>query len=154
MGEGEFEWNAAKAESNLAKHGVGFEAARRVFDDAFAFERCDFDSAQGEIQYVITGMASGPGRAPRTPQRLNLVARPPQHRRTSRCAVSPAPSLAVSSMSASKSPRPGFPRAPPAPARAPGSRAGARPWSPGAPRLPRASPRPAAPRSRASPLSV
>ena len=58
MGEGEFEWNAAKAESNLAKHGVGFEAARRVFDDAFAFERCDFDSAQGEIQYVITGMVN------------------------------------------------------------------------------------------------
>jgi uncharacterized DUF497 family protein len=58
MDEDEFEWNAAKAESNLAKHGVGFEAARRVFDDVFAFERCDFDSAAGEIRYVITGMVN------------------------------------------------------------------------------------------------
>jgi hypothetical protein len=58
VGEDEFEWNAAKAESNLLKHGVSFEAARRVFDDAFAFERCDFDSAEGEIRYVITGMVN------------------------------------------------------------------------------------------------
>jgi uncharacterized DUF497 family protein len=58
MDEDEFEWNAAKAESNLVRHGVSFEAARRVFDDAFAFERCDFDSAEGEIRYVITGMVN------------------------------------------------------------------------------------------------
>jgi uncharacterized DUF497 family protein len=58
MDEGEFEWNAGKAESNLVKQGVSFEAARRVFDDAFAFERCDFDSAEGEIRYVITGMVN------------------------------------------------------------------------------------------------
>ena len=58
MDEGEFEWNSDKAESNLVKHGVSFEAARRVFDDAFAFERCDFDSAEGEIRYVITGMVN------------------------------------------------------------------------------------------------
>ena len=28
MIEDEFEWDAAKAESNLVKHGVSFEAAR------------------------------------------------------------------------------------------------------------------------------
>jgi uncharacterized DUF497 family protein len=56
MDDDEFEWDAAKAESNLAKHGVSFEAARCVFDDVFAFERCDFDSAPGEIRYVIKGM--------------------------------------------------------------------------------------------------
>ena len=56
MDDDEFEWDAAKAESNLAKHGVSFEAARCVFDDVFAFERCDFDSAPGEIRYVIAGM--------------------------------------------------------------------------------------------------
>lgn len=28
-----FEWNKAKARSNLAKHGVSFELARRVWDD-------------------------------------------------------------------------------------------------------------------------
>lgn len=29
----EFEWHAAKAESNFRKHGVSFEAAVEVFDD-------------------------------------------------------------------------------------------------------------------------
>jgi uncharacterized DUF497 family protein len=29
----DFEWDAAKARSNLAKHGVSFELAARVFDD-------------------------------------------------------------------------------------------------------------------------
>jgi len=56
MDEDEFEWDAAKAESNLEKHGVSFEAAGRVFDDVFAFERCDFDSELGEVRYVITGL--------------------------------------------------------------------------------------------------
>ncbi len=55
MDTGEFEWDEAKAESNLAKHGVSFEAARRVFDDVFADERCDFEGTPDEIRYVITG---------------------------------------------------------------------------------------------------
>jgi len=58
MEEDEFEWNAAKAESNVVKHGVGFVGACGVFDDAFAFERCDFDSAPGELRNVITGMVN------------------------------------------------------------------------------------------------
>jgi len=29
----EFEWDPTKAESNLAKHGISFVAAMRVFDD-------------------------------------------------------------------------------------------------------------------------
>ena len=58
MDDDEFEWDAAKAESNLAKHGVSFEAARCVFDDVFGFERCDFDSAPSEIRYVIAGMVN------------------------------------------------------------------------------------------------
>jgi len=32
----EFEWDPAKARSNLAKHGVDFGPAIRVFDDPFA----------------------------------------------------------------------------------------------------------------------
>jgi hypothetical protein len=40
------------------KTGVSFEAVRCVFDDVFAFERCDFDSAPGEVRYVITGMVN------------------------------------------------------------------------------------------------
>jgi len=31
-----FEWDPAKAKRNLAKHGVRFELAARVFDDPFA----------------------------------------------------------------------------------------------------------------------
>jgi uncharacterized DUF497 family protein len=58
MDEGEFEWNADKAQSNLLRHGVSFEAARCVFDDVFACEQCDFDSAPGEIRYVITGVVN------------------------------------------------------------------------------------------------
>lgn len=59
MSDDEFEWNAAKAQSNLAKHLVGFEAARRVFDDAFALDRLDIGSRGGEVRYVITGMVNG-----------------------------------------------------------------------------------------------
>jgi uncharacterized protein len=55
MDEHEFEWDAAKAQSNLVKHGVSFGAAQWVFDDVFACERCDFNSEAGEIRYVITG---------------------------------------------------------------------------------------------------
>jgi uncharacterized protein len=53
-----FEWDAAKAESNFEKHGVSFEAARCVFDDVFACERCDVDSEPGAIRYVITGIVN------------------------------------------------------------------------------------------------
>jgi uncharacterized DUF497 family protein len=31
--EHEFEWDAGKAEANVRKHGIAFEAARRVFQD-------------------------------------------------------------------------------------------------------------------------
>jgi len=41
MMEQEFEWDEGKAESNLKKHGVSFEAARLAFDDAFALDRLD-----------------------------------------------------------------------------------------------------------------
>lgn len=60
MNEDEFEWDAAKAESNLEKHGVSFETARRVFDDVFAFEWCDINSEPREIRYVTTGMVVMP----------------------------------------------------------------------------------------------
>ncbi len=30
-----FEWNSDKAKSNVAKHGISFELACRVFDDPF-----------------------------------------------------------------------------------------------------------------------
>jgi len=36
-----FSWNAAKAASNLKKHGVSFETAMRVFSDPFALTEQD-----------------------------------------------------------------------------------------------------------------
>ena len=54
----EFEWDVAKARSNLAKHGVSFEAARLVFDDLLAIERLDSGGARAEVRFVITGMAN------------------------------------------------------------------------------------------------
>ena len=55
----EFEWDLDKALSNLAKHGVSFEAARLVFDDVFALDRFDAGSGHSEARYIITGMANG-----------------------------------------------------------------------------------------------
>lgn len=59
MRSGDFEWDATKAESNFAKHGVAFEAARITFDDAFALDRLDEGKSYGEARYILTGMANG-----------------------------------------------------------------------------------------------
>ena len=48
-----------KAQSNFAKHGVSFEDARSVFDDAFAMPHGGFANGGGEARYLITGMANG-----------------------------------------------------------------------------------------------
>jgi uncharacterized protein len=55
----EFEWDADKAEANLRKHGIAFEAARRIFNDDRAVERPDADLPYGEMRFVITGMVNG-----------------------------------------------------------------------------------------------
>ena len=44
----DFEWDQAKAESNLRKHGISFSAATGVFDDAWAIERPDARNDYGE----------------------------------------------------------------------------------------------------------
>lgn len=59
MDDGEFAWDDAKAASNLAKHGVSFEAARDVFRDAFAVEWADDRQDYGEPRFVIVGMIDG-----------------------------------------------------------------------------------------------
>lgn len=59
MTDDQFEWDDAKAQSNLTKHGIGFEVACRVFEDVFAFDHLDPESEPGEIRYVITGMVNG-----------------------------------------------------------------------------------------------
>lgn len=55
----EFEWDAAKATSNEAKHAVSFEMARLAFDDPFALERLDDRFDYDEERYCLLGMAEG-----------------------------------------------------------------------------------------------
>lgn len=53
-----FEWDAAKATSNLAKHGVSFETATRVFADPLA--RTEQDRIEGgEYRSQTIGMIDG-----------------------------------------------------------------------------------------------
>jgi hypothetical protein len=52
-----FEWDDAKAKSNFKTHGVSFELAKTVFDDAVAIARFDDRQDYGEPRFVIVGMA-------------------------------------------------------------------------------------------------
>lgn len=59
MQDDEFEWDDAKADSNLQKHGVSFEAARLVFEDVFSVEEPDTSLDYGEERLLLIGMAKG-----------------------------------------------------------------------------------------------
>jgi uncharacterized DUF497 family protein len=59
MTEDEFEWDDAKAASNLAKHKVSFEIARLVFDDAFALIEIDASVDYGEERCIVRGIIQG-----------------------------------------------------------------------------------------------
>lgn len=50
-----FEWDDAKARSNLRKHGVSFEDAVTVFDDPMAVTRDDPDHSEDERRFVTMG---------------------------------------------------------------------------------------------------
>jgi len=52
----DFEWSAAKAESNLQKHGVLFEDAARVFFDPGRIEIYDGREDYGEDRWAVIGM--------------------------------------------------------------------------------------------------
>jgi uncharacterized DUF497 family protein len=45
-----------KARSNLAKHGITFEAAKLAFLDRFALELFDDVAVYGEERYILVGM--------------------------------------------------------------------------------------------------
>lgn len=53
-----FEWDSAKAESNLKKHRVRFEIATRVFADPLALARQD-RVEDGEHRWQTIGNVSG-----------------------------------------------------------------------------------------------
>lgn len=52
-----FEWDAAKAASNLAKHGVHFEEAATVFGDPLAVTIFDPVHSQAEHRFIILGQS-------------------------------------------------------------------------------------------------
>lgn len=52
-----FEWNAAKARSNVAKHGLTFVEAKTVFDDPFAVTIPDELERRGELREVTIGFS-------------------------------------------------------------------------------------------------
>lgn len=54
---GEFQWNAAKSNANLAKHGVSFEEAITAFDDIAALYITDTAHSESEQRYLVIGMS-------------------------------------------------------------------------------------------------
>jgi uncharacterized DUF497 family protein len=54
-----FEWDPAKAASNVRKHGVSFEEARSVFYDEFAVQFYDEPHSSYEDRFLLLGMSSG-----------------------------------------------------------------------------------------------
>lgn len=55
----EFEWDSAKNEINLAKHGISFLAASRVFEDPHFFEADSTRPGNGETRMKAVGMVDG-----------------------------------------------------------------------------------------------
>jgi uncharacterized protein len=52
----DFEWDAAKAEENVRKHGIDFPTAVRVFLDPHRIEREDTRITYGETRTEVIGM--------------------------------------------------------------------------------------------------
>lgn len=54
-----FEWDAAKAVSNLTKHGVSFDEATTAFADPLSSTFPDPGHSLGEERFVIFGVSHG-----------------------------------------------------------------------------------------------
>jgi uncharacterized protein len=52
-----FEWSAAKARSNLNKHGVSFEEAQSAFYDEYALQFDDEVHSDNEERFILLGMS-------------------------------------------------------------------------------------------------
>jgi uncharacterized DUF497 family protein len=57
MVEYSFEWDAVKAGQNLKKHGVSFDEATSIFDDANLVELFDEMHSETEKRYLAIGMS-------------------------------------------------------------------------------------------------
>jgi uncharacterized DUF497 family protein len=53
-----FEWNTAKAVTNIKKHGVSFEEAKSVFFDDFAVQFFDQENSGTEDRFLMLGMSN------------------------------------------------------------------------------------------------
>ncbi len=53
-----FEWDPAKAASNVRKHKVTFEVAKSVFYDDFAVQFFDDEHSSSEDRFLLLGMSS------------------------------------------------------------------------------------------------
>ncbi|MCL4849449.1 MAG: BrnT family toxin [Acidobacteria bacterium] len=53
-----FEWDPAKAGSNMRKHGVSFEEARTVFSDDQALVIDDPDHSDDEDRFILMGSSA------------------------------------------------------------------------------------------------
>lgn len=51
-----FEWDLEKADANLHKHGVSFDAAARAFEDELSATFPDPDHSRGEARLVTYGL--------------------------------------------------------------------------------------------------
>jgi len=54
-----FDWDPAKAASNLRKHDVSFEEAQSVFYDELAVQFYDEPHSSEEERFLMLGMSSG-----------------------------------------------------------------------------------------------
>jgi uncharacterized DUF497 family protein len=55
----QFEWDEAKAEANIRKHGVSFEEGVTVFGDALSIAIYDAEHAVEEDRFVDVGRSMG-----------------------------------------------------------------------------------------------
>ena len=54
----EYEWDAERAASNLAKHGVTFPEAMPVFGDPLEFVIADPDHSEDECRFLSMGLSA------------------------------------------------------------------------------------------------
>ncbi len=53
-----FEWDSAKATTNVKKHGVSFEEAQTVFYDEFAVQFFDEEHSASEERFLLLGIST------------------------------------------------------------------------------------------------
>ena len=53
-----FEWDPAKAATNLLKHGVSFDEASTVFGESLSVSGRDLEHSEVETRYVMIGLSS------------------------------------------------------------------------------------------------